>query len=82
VFQLRSEAVGAGDGAELVRRRDKQYLFSSQFKNNYSTELCSGSEAGLYLRLIDFVYLSTLGLRVIKKKKVKGGWCRARSTSR
>ena len=29
----------------------------------------SGSEAGSYLRLIDFVYHSTLGLRVIKQKK-------------
>ena len=29
----------------------------------------SGSEAGSYLRLIDFVYHSTLGLRVIKKKR-------------
>ena len=29
----------------------------------------SGSEAGPYLRLIDFVYHSTLGLIVIKKKK-------------
>ena len=34
-------------------------LFSSpacraEFKNNYSTEMCSGSEAGSYLRLIDF----------------------------
>ena len=36
---------------------------------NYFTEMCSGSEAGWYLRLIDFVYHSTLGLRVIKKKK-------------
>ena len=26
---------------------------SSQFKNNYFTEMCSGSEAGSYLRLID-----------------------------
>ena len=33
--------------------------------------LCSGSEAGSYLRLIDFVYHSTLGLRVLKKKKNK-----------
>jgi len=32
--------------------------------------MCSGSEAGSYLRLIDFVYHSILGLRVIKKKKV------------
>jgi len=38
-------------------------------ENNYFTEMCSGSEAGSYLRLIDFVYHSTLGLRVIKKKK-------------
>ena len=30
-------------------------------------EMCSASEAGSYLRLIDFVYHSTLGLRVIKK---------------
>jgi len=30
--------------------------------------MCSGSEAGSYLRLIDFVCHSTLGLRVIKKK--------------
>ena len=33
------------------------------------TEMCSGSEAGSYLRLIDFVYHSTLGLRVMKKKR-------------
>ena len=37
--------------------------------NDYFTEMCSGSEAGSYLRLIDFLYHSTLGLRVIKKKK-------------
>ena len=30
--------------------------------------MCSGSEAGSYLRLIDFVHHSTLGLGVIKKK--------------
>ena len=30
--------------------------------------MCSGPEAGSYSRLIDFVYHSTLGLRVIKKK--------------
>ena len=29
----------------------------------------SGFEAGSYLRLIDFVYHSYLGLRVIKKKR-------------
>jgi len=44
---------------------------SSQFENNYFTETCSGSEAGSYLMLIEFVYHSTLGLRVITKKKEK-----------
>ena len=34
--------------------------------------MCSGSEAGSYSRLIDFVYHSTLGLRVIKKKRRTG----------
>jgi len=33
----------------------------------------SGSEAGSNLRLIDFLYHSTLGLRVIKKKKKHAG---------
>jgi len=32
---------------------------------------CSGSESGSYFRLIDFVYHTTLGLSVIKKKKKK-----------
>ena len=41
--------------------------------NNYFTEMCSGSEAGSYLRLIDFGYHSTLDLRVIKKTE-KFGW--------
>ena len=36
-------------------------------------ELLLGSEAGSYLRLIDFVYHSTLGVRVIKKKAVHRG---------
>jgi len=31
--------------------------------------MCSGSEAGSYFRLIDFVHHSPLGLRVIKKKR-------------
>ena len=46
----------------------------------YFTEMCSGSEAGSYLRLIDFVYHATLGVRVIKKKKkvnssTRDLWC-------
>ena len=32
--------------------------------------MCSGSEAGSYSRLTDFVYHPTLGLRVLKKKKI------------
>ena len=31
--------------------------------------MCSGSEVGSYLKLIDFVYHSTLDLKVIKKKR-------------
>jgi len=31
--------------------------------------MCSGSNEGSYLKLIDFVYHSFLGLRVIKKKR-------------
>jgi len=33
--------------------------------------MCSGSEEGSYLRLIDFVYHPTLGLGVIQKKKIQ-----------
>jgi len=33
--------------------------------------MCSGSEAGSYFRLIDFVHHSTLGLRVAKQKKME-----------
>jgi len=36
---------------------------------NRLRQMCSGIEAGSYLRRIDFVYHSTLGLRVIKKKQ-------------
>ena len=45
-------------------------------ENNYFTEMCSESEAGSYLRLINFVYHSALGLRVRKKKEEEGvGGC-------
>ena len=48
-------------------------LYSSQSENNFFTEMCSGSEVGSYLRLIDLVHHSSLGLSVIqKKKKVRG----------
>ena len=38
-------------------------------ENNYFAKMCSGSEKGSYLRLRDFVHHSTLGLRVIKKRR-------------
>ena len=56
--------VGEGGVFRYVDRRREVHL---QLENNYFTEMCSGSEAGSYSRLIDFVYHSTLGLRVIKK---------------
>jgi len=37
--------------------------------------MCSGSEAGSYLRLIGFVYHSTLGFRVIKRESIRQGAC-------
>jgi len=46
-------------------------MICSQFVNNYFTEMCSGSEAGSYVRLIEIVHHSTLVLRVIKNNKKK-----------
>ena len=42
-------------------------------ENNNFTEMCSESEAGSYSRLTDFVQHSTLGLSVLKKKKIRCG---------
>ena len=44
-------------------------FFFRATRPNYFAEMCSGSEAGSCLRLIDFVYHSTLGLRVINNNK-------------
>jgi len=60
---------GCGSRWRGAQRRARSLHTRFEFENNYFTEMCSGSEAGSYLRLIDFVYHSTLGLRVIKKKK-------------
>ena len=38
-------------------------------KNNYLTEMCSGSVAGSYVRLVDFMYHSTPRLSVMKKRR-------------
>ena len=43
--------------------------YSSQFENNHSTEMCSSSEAGSYLRLIDVLSHPSLELRVMKKRR-------------
>jgi len=40
--------------------------YSPQFKNNHFAEMCSGSEAGSYPRLVDLCIAQ--GLRVKKKK--------------
>jgi len=57
---------GTGAKAEVVAQKRTKLLQTtelyadasakvrSRFKNNYFTEKCSGSEAGSYLRLIDF----------------------------
>ena len=43
--------------------------FRYQFKNNCFIEMCSGSEARSYVRLIDFVYHSTPGLIIMKNMR-------------
>ena len=50
--------------------------------NNYFTEMCSGSEAVSYLRIIDFVYHSTLGLRVIQHERRCNAECRQDTADR
>ena len=51
------------------RRRSSPSGGERTFEKNHFTEMCSGSEAGSYERLMDFVYHSSLGLRVIQKKQ-------------
>ena len=49
---LMSEVLLYGSGLRVVKPSFP--VHSSQFKNNCFTEMCSGSEEGSYLRLIDF----------------------------
>jgi len=58
----------------LKKKKEGQHVRAQRLESawRYFTEMCSGSEAGSYVRLIDFVYHSTLGWRVIKKKKKDG----------
>ena len=70
---------GLGGAAVTPREAGQEGdRYSSQFENNCFTEMCSGCEAGSYLRLIDFVYHLTLGLRVKTRRKKEegeeGGW--------
>ena len=62
-FGPRGEESGRG---EAVLRGVPNDCFAFRV---YFTEMCSGSEAGSYLRLIDFVYHSTLVLIVIQKQE-------------
>ena len=45
------------------------HILEFEFENTHFTEMCSGSEAGSYLRIIDSVHHSTLCMGVTKKKK-------------
>ena len=65
VFRLNPFSHAIGSVFEVAWR---QIRGSSLFENTDLTQMCSGSEAGSYLRLIDLAYRSTLGLRVIKQK--------------
>ena len=53
-------------GAHLI-----QMNLDLVFENNYFSKMCSGSEAGSYSGLTDFVYHSTLGLGVKKNRERK-----------
>ena len=57
--------------------RERTASIGAVFNPRTTEEMCSGSEAGSHLRCIDFVYHSTLGLRVNKKQKKKEGTLRA-----
>jgi len=78
MFQAVPSSLGSGRALTVhvlqalrISLAAQHLLRVQQFENNYITEMCSGSDAGSYLSLIDFVYHSTLGLRVIKKEKKK-----------
>ena len=53
------ERVGVGTSKSQLGEHFRRCLNSSQIENNYFTEMCSGSEEGSYLRLIDF-YITQL----------------------
>jgi len=55
------------------RSSSRRYQYRPLPLASGKVRMCSGSEMGSYLRRIDFVYHSTLGLRVIEKKKMDLG---------
>jgi len=61
-------------GSQEARLQGKN---SSQLKNDYVTEMCSGSRGGLVFKAYKLLYHSTLGLRIIKKKKSRNTTLRA-----
>ena len=64
VPQLRGLSQQMYQTHQCIVRKTQLFLFGVD--HNYCIEMCSGSEGGSYLRRIDFVYLSSLGLRVMK----------------
>ena len=67
--EFRAQGSGLRVQGSGFRAQGPGFRVRFQFENDYFTEICSVSEAGSYLRLVDFVWHSTLGLRVIKKNK-------------
>ena len=65
--------VGSENPSTSGRERARAHHIRAPTERGTEVGGCSGSEAGLYSRLIHFLYHSTLGLRAIKKKKKKVG---------
>ena len=63
------EEGGGGRKMALASGRGRRSRCGGQDLNMNFTQICSCSEAGSYLKLIDFVYHSTRGLIEMKKKK-------------
>jgi len=78
---IRQSRPDSGLGFQVKVRKTFEAVPSSPYCG-WRPEMCSGSEAGSYLRRIDFVYHSTLGLRVVKQKKRRRPERPSRATSR
>ena len=58
-----------GTSASFGRGKHREWWVAPSMVGSTVNAMCSGSEAGSYLRLMDFVYHSTLGLRAIHKRR-------------